>query len=326
MGISGSNPFRIVNGEEISGLSFDLWKEISTREKIQYQIKSYDSVHHLLEAIHKREIDLGIGPITITSERIEKVAFTQPYYSSYMAILSYEESISPLSVIGPFVQKGFVYGIGLLVFILFLVGNTVYYFERKENPVFQFPYWKSVGNGMWLSIVTFSTVGYGDITVKSRGGRLSIAAWMIVSMISASSLTAGIATSFTLATINRSVFDSFGAIKGKRIASVKGSLSEEKVQENKGISVPVSDIKEAIELLKQKKVDAVISDSPILKYNLNKFPVEGSRLVELYEEKDNYGFALPHGNYSLLQKIDKALLLLDEEGKLKSLFTFYGIE
>jgi polar amino acid transport system substrate-binding protein len=30
-------------------------------------------------------LDLLVGPISITPERLKKVAFTQPYYSSYLA-------------------------------------------------------------------------------------------------------------------------------------------------------------------------------------------------------------------------------------------------
>ncbi len=323
VGISGSNPFRI-SGEKVSGISLDIWKEIADREKIQYSLKEYDTVAGLIDAVTKGEVEVGIGPISITSERIEKVSFTQPYYSSHKALLARADSISIFETIAPFLQKAFFYGIGLLVSLLFLVGNLVRLAEKENNPPYQLPYWSSVGNGMWLSIVTFTTVGYGDLTVKTRAGRFIIASWMIVSMITASSLTAGIATSFTLASLKHSSIDSLLAMKGRQVAAISGSNGEDIVKEYKGKLLPVKNIAEGFDKIKEKKADAFISDYPILKYNLTQNPIDDTTIVEIYEEKDNYGFCVSVKN-PLLVRLNKSLLILEEDGKIFPILSKWGL-
>ncbi|MBK7056825.1 MAG: transporter substrate-binding domain-containing protein [Leptospiraceae bacterium] len=77
VGISGSSPFRI-SDEKVSGISLDIWQEISDREKFKFSLKEYDTIANLIDAVNKGEVDVGIGPISITSARIEKVSFMQP--------------------------------------------------------------------------------------------------------------------------------------------------------------------------------------------------------------------------------------------------------
>ena len=325
LGISGSSPFRIVENSEITGISMEIWQEIAKNENLEYEVKSYPTIKSLLDAIDQKEIDIGIGPISITAERVEKFWFTQPYYSNNLAILTYEGKLNLLSFLEAFFDKNLFYGIGVLVFVLFIVGNVVRVFEIKENPAFQHPYIKSIGNAMWLSIVTFTTVGYGDIAVKTRGGRLMISIWMIISMISASSLTAGIATAFTLSSLTHTSISYLVSIKGKRIGGIRGSTGEESVLEYKGKFIGLQDISEGIEMMRHKKIEGVISDSPILKYNFNKNPIEGITIVELGDEKSNYGFCISKEKASYLKDINYSLLILEENGMIKKIFEKYGI-
>ncbi|HRG48141.1 MAG TPA: transporter substrate-binding domain-containing protein [Leptospiraceae bacterium] len=323
VGISGSSPFRI-SGEKVSGISLDIWQEISDREKFKFSLKEYDTIANLIDAVNKGEVDVGIGPISITSARIEKVSFMQPYYSSHKALLARSDTISIFDIVAPFLHKAFFYGIGFLVFLLFIVGNLVRLAEKQNNPPYQLPYLQSVGNGMWLAIVTFTTVGYGDITVRSRTGRFIIASWMIVSMITASSLTAGIAASFTLARLKHSSIDSLLAMKGHPVAAIIGSNSEDLVKEYKGNLIQVKSIADGFEKIKENKADAFISDYPILKYNFSQSPIDDVTIVEIYEEKDNYGFCLSHKN-PLLHRLNKTLLILEEEGRLYPIFAKWGL-
>jgi voltage-gated potassium channel len=61
---------------------------------------------------------------------------------------------------------------------LFLAGGiAMYFFERGANPRF-----RGIGDGLWWSIVTLATVGYGDTYPITPAGRVLAAALMLVGL------------------------------------------------------------------------------------------------------------------------------------------------
>ena len=58
------------------------------------------------------------------------------------------------------------------------------------------PQIKSFGDGMWLALVTITTVGYGDIELSTTVGRFVASALMLVGMGLIASLTAIVSVKF----------------------------------------------------------------------------------------------------------------------------------
>ena len=58
------------------------------------------------------------------------------------------------------------------------------------------PQIKSFGDGMWLALVTITTVGYGDIELSTTIGRFVASALMLIGMGLIASLTAIISVKF----------------------------------------------------------------------------------------------------------------------------------
>lgn len=54
----------------------------------------------------------------------------------------------------------------------------------------------TLGNALWWSVVTVTTVGYGDYTPVTLGGRLTAVALLVLGLVSLAVLTAQIASSF----------------------------------------------------------------------------------------------------------------------------------
>lgn len=87
--------------------------------------------------------------------------------------------------------NGFIYALGIIIIITLLGSIGIYTFEYGINTEI-----KSIGDALWWSIVTVTTVGYGDIIILSRGGRVIACILMLTGVGFISMLTSTMATFF----------------------------------------------------------------------------------------------------------------------------------
>lgn len=316
VGVAGSPPFAIKEGSRTKGISVEIWQEIAAEENLEYELIPQESVAATIEAVKAGELNVGIGPISITSERLEQVDFTQPFFVAEIGLLLPSKRPTLWGRIKPFFGVAFLSSVAILLAGLFVVGNLLWLAERRRNRE-QFPanYWRGVGNGMWFAIVTLTTVGYGDRAPITKTGRAIASVWMIITMVTVSSLTAGIATTLTLSLSDES-FERFVQpedINGASIAVVSNTTGERWAQEYGANLKPNNTLEEAIALLIANRVDGVVFDTPAIQYYLSQNPQAPLRLAEFSFTKEKYGFAFPN-NSPLLEQLNVALVQLEERG------------
>jgi len=324
VGIAGSPPFNMSQPGKPSGISVDIWKELAGSVNLVYKIQSFNSVADLLTALKANKIDVAIGPISITSERYKEVAFTQPYYRSSISILTKRGSPSLWSSIKPFIQKTFLLAVSTLMVVLFIVDNLIWLLERGKNPDFSESYWAGVGNGMWLAVVTFTTVGYGDLAPVTRLGRMLVGIWMIVALIPASSLTAGIASSFTLLSLQNSAIKSPDDLRDKKVAVIEGTTGAKFAKRYGARLLNQVSLDKAIEKMISGEAIAVTFDYPGLKYYMKTNENLDLQIISVFSETQNYGFCTSLRN-PILKQLSLALLSAQESGKLKEILDRWGI-
>ncbi|NEO58136.1 MAG: transporter substrate-binding domain-containing protein [Okeania sp. SIO3B5] len=323
VGVAGSPPFVIKDGEygDVKGISIDIWQELASLEGLEYELSPQDSVRDSIDSITRGELDLVIGPISITSDRLEQVAFTQPYFLANIGLLMSGERPKLWSRVQPFFGLAFISSVSLLVVLLFTVGNLLWLAERRRNTE-QFPkdYWHGIGNGMWFALVTLTTVGYGDRAPITKTGRIIAGVWMIITMVTVSSLTAGIATSLTLSLSDQTVlqFTAPEDIANSRIAVVRGSTGEKWAQRYGARISQTSTLQEAIDLVRLNEVDGVVFDTPALKYYLHTHPNENLKLSPVSFANESYGFIISPGS-SFLEDFNIRILEMQESGKIREI-------
>ncbi|NER04314.1 MAG: transporter substrate-binding domain-containing protein, partial [Okeania sp. SIO3C4] len=294
VGVAGSPPF-VIKDRDFKGISVEIWQELAYLEGLEYQLIPQESVSDSVDNITRGELDLVIGPISVTSDRLEKVAFTQPYFMANIGLLISGERPSLWSRIQPFFGLAFISSVSLLFVLLFTVGNLLWLAEKRRNTE-QFPkdYWHGVGNGMWFALVTLTTVGYGDRAPITKTGRIIAGIWMMITMVTVSSLTAGIATTLTLSVSDQTVlqFTAPEDITNSRIAVVRGSTGEKLAQRYGARISQTSTLVEAINLVKLNEVDGVVFDTPALKYYLHTHPNENLKLSPVSFASESYGFMI----------------------------------
>lgn len=314
VGVAGTAPF--VN-DEGKGISTELWDRMAQHMGVRYTALAYPSVSDALEALEAGQLNAVVGPVSISSSRVARVDMTQPYFRSSLSILSRNDELTAWERIKPFFSIRLLYALALFLLILAIVGTLLWLAERKASPE-QFPSApaRGIGNGMWCAIVTMSTTGYGDIAPVTLTGRIVAGSWMVISIIFATTMVAGIASTLTLTGLGHTVIDKAEKLPRKRVAVLEGSPAAEFVAEHGGVVLPMVNLDSCYAALLDKRVDAVVFDRPQLLYFINREQDGDMAVSPAQYQPQGYGFAFQRDS-PFIRKADVELLRMKEDGELK---------
>ncbi len=210
-----------------------------------------------------------------------------------------------------------------MLVLLFIVGNFIWLAERRRNPE-QFPpdYANGVRNGIWFALVTLTTVGYGDRAPVTKAGQVIAGIWMVVTLVTVSSITAGLASALTAVISEEKAKDEFRSLKelaGARMAVVADTAGAELAGDYQAILTERETLEEAINLVVTGKTKGVIFDRPALRYYVRQHPELKLRVSPLIVGSDTYGFVVPANNDALEKKLDVLLLELQAERRVQEI-------
>lgn len=315
VGYAGSAPF-VMHDDKEDGVIFDIWKEIAFNLDLQYTYHEFSSVDEGIIAAKNHEIDILIGPTTINVERAEEIAFSQPYYDTEMAILAPIQELTFWDKVSPIFSKTFLYGVLGLLLVLTIVGFLFWAVEgRKYKDDYGKNIHQGVGSGIWLAIVTMTTVGYGDYAPRTPAGRVVMGSWMIISLILATSFVAGIATTLSMTLREDITITSMQQLEGKKVAVPDYKKIMDRVRNVDGTPIAVHTVSEGYKMLLDKKVDALIYDQIPLEYVFGADKKDEYVLSKKKIEPQYYGFVFPIGS-ELKRKIDLQIIHLQENKEI----------
>ena len=319
--IQDSEPFVIKRSNKIEGMTVDIWKEIAQKQNIQYEWVYQDNYQDAIDAVAEGEIDIFVGPISITPTRLEQVEFTLPVDEFQIVLLVPSQAPSLWSRIKPFVGVAAISSLLLLILSIFIVGNLMWLAEKKKNPEqFSEKYTDGVRSGIWFAMVTLTTVGYGDKIPVTTAGRLIASVWMLITLIALSSITAGLASAFTVAFSDQlnERFTTIDDLRRAKIATVKGWSSAGWATYYGAETVEVDTLEEAVELVKKNEVDAFISARSNLNYYLKQNPNLDLSITNFTIATQLYGFALPKDS-QLTNRLNFSLIKMREDAEIQTL-------
>ncbi len=307
----------------VSGYSIELWQALAERLGVDSDISVRPDLPGLLDAIGKREGDLAIAAVTITEEREGRLDFSHPYFRSGLQIMVPAGPAGLLARTGAVVRSMFaspVFRLALLVLVamVLLTAHVVWLIERRRNPDFSRPYLPGLWDGIYWTMVTISTVGYGDKTPKTHAGRAVALGLMVFGYIAFAWFTATIASSMTVAELEGAI-NGPDDLAGKEVATVAGSTSEDWLLARPGVRIQAHDTIEGAYLaLEEGRADAVVHDYPVLSYHVRGAGRGKVRLTGPVFQPESYGIVFPPGS-ALRERLNRALLNLTEAGELARL-------
>ena len=314
--------FRDQHGEW-AGISRQLWDQIAGELNLRYEFRQMP-LSELLDALRAGEVDLSINPLTVTSERIRHIDFTQPYFTSTSAIaVRVSEGTEWWSFLTNFFSLNFLKAILLLLFVIFVFGFVAWMFERRHNPEQFEPGWKGLWSGVWWSAVTMTTVGYGDKAPRSAGGRIVALVWMFTAIIIISGFTAAITSALTVDRLDYRIKEVTG-LRDVRTGTVRASASERFLREN-FIDVELfASVDEGLQRLAQGQLEAFVYDEPILRYRIERDTLEQLQVLPYRFNPQYYSFGLPKGS-TLLPRMNLPLLRETETLAWRVILADFGL-
>jgi polar amino acid transport system substrate-binding protein len=290
-----------------TGISIELWKQIATDLDLTYDIKEYD-IKGLLAAVQAKDIDVAVASTTITADREAVMDFTHPIYSTGLGIaVKPGGSGGTLAIVRGLLTWDLLKVLGGLFVLLAVTGALVWLFERRKNDA-QFAKHpvQGIAAGVWWSAVTMTTVGYGDKSPVTVGGRVIGLMWMFSAIILISVFTATITSTLTVDRLE-------SAIKGPedlprvKVATVEGSTSADYLKHHHITFQTVPAVIDGLKQVANGTIDAMVYDAPIMQY-LASHELGGTVAVlpNVFERQD-YGFAIPDGS-PLRERINRVLL------------------
>ena len=325
VGVTGSAPFVIEDdvGDGLSGISVDVWRRVAEANELTYDYIRQDSADAGIAALEANTIDVLVGPISVTASRLARpqVDFTQPYYIDRAGVLLPRQKANW----GDRLQVLFGWAVMsshlVLIVVLLLVGASIWLVEHRSNPE-HFPPkpLPGIASGMWFALVTLTTVGYGDKAPVTRIGRGITAAWMVVSLVAISTLTAGLASAFTVL-LTGSKEDRISdprELSGLRVAAMEGSSGMEMAQRRNLRIVTTESLEKGVAAVVENKADALIFDRPALRYHLKLNPDLPVEVAPFSLAEETYGFMLRWAD-PLRTPLDVSILKLQREGQVEML-------
>jgi polar amino acid transport system substrate-binding protein len=323
VGTKEAPPFAMKNPDGTwSGVSIELWRAIANELNYSFKLRELD-LQGLLDQVAAGKIDAAVAALTITAERERSVDFTQPFYTTGLAIaVSRRGGGGWFSFARALFSWNFLQVVALLTVVLLGLGILIWFFERKHNTAqFGGTPARGIFSGIWWAVVTMTTVGYGDKAPVTTGGRVVAMIWMFVGLIAISTFIATVTSALTVTQLTSPVRGPKD-LPHVRVGTVDGTTAATYLKKRRAGYRRYETPAEGLRALAAGKIDAVVYDEPILRYLiLNQFRQELTVLPHSFEQQ-YYGIALPSGS-PLREPINRVLLEKTSEAAWQDILTRY---
>ena len=301
-------PCVINNGESLAGFAIDLWKALADVMQAEYSLTTTD-ISGALQAVTQGEADVAIGCISITHNREKQLDFTHPVAEGGLqAVTHYQRGVLPRFS----AQSKY-----LLLFLLALVvffAHLMWWSERGQ-PAIHDAYFPGIVEAIWFSVVTMSTVGYGDIAPRKWLGRIGALLIILLGVTTFGFIVGQFAADAVKPQALNPV-ESIQDLHKYRIGTRENTATTEFLM-SRGIDYSgFETLEEAIAAMLSNRVDVVLHDTVAIQYQIHRH----SDLIETGPtfNAHHLGFAVPQGS-ELTEEINVALLKLQENGRYETI-------
>jgi polar amino acid transport system substrate-binding protein len=317
--IASVAPFVLPQPATPEGFSIDIWSEIARRMHADFEWHRVTAQPELLAAVQHGDADVAIAAISMTPGRERSIDFSMPYFDSGLQIMVRAQNSNGLASLFqaiPWLAIGQL--VAIAVAIVFVLANLVWLTERKRDATFQKPYWQSIGEGIWITMLIIATGEYGERDAPGIVRRLLVPAMWLIGVVLIAQLTATVTSSQTVAQLQSNIRGP-DDLPGKKIASVPGSIAGQYLTERGLPFVNVTSANDGYTMLMRGDVQAIVYDAPTLQYWAGRLGNGSLLVVGPVFRPMKYGIAVANGS-ALRKPINEALLAMYEDGTYEQIY------
>jgi ABC-type amino acid transport substrate-binding protein len=324
----GAQPCNFREGGSWRGIAVDLWARIATEEKLPYVLETRPDTGSLLAAVERGDLDVAVGCLNVSPERLRRFRFTLPFQEEGQAVLVRRSRLEVgratlLALLSPDLLRllgGFLAATAVVTVALWRIEGLGHHPSTEKDG----------RRRSFARVFQILATGPGTNTIANttRGHALVVGSYLI-RIVSASLLVSFV----TLNVVRQPQFGSpdsirsLGDLAGKRVAARAGTVSDELLRSlNRGSSrptlqiIPLLTIEEAGPLLLSKQADAVLADDLQLQYLARH--LSGARFERVLRgiRPESQAFALaPALPEAIAERIDRRISALKRDGVVAEL-------
>lgn len=309
VGVATFSPCVMKKDEQLVGFEVDLWRKIAKDLNADSQFESSE-FPELIKKVEKGQVDVAFAGITMTSAREKNFDFTVPYLNSGLSIVVREGADNPLSeVSSPLVTR--VLWLCLYFFSFVVLSAHIMWFAEQGVEGLSDKYFPGILEAIWFTIVTSTTVGYGDFTPRSWISRGVCVLVMFGGVGFFGFVISEVTAALTTANLNQQI--QYKDLSGKLVATQGGTVAEKYLKEIGAVPVPFKTIDEAFDKVASGEISFAVFDTPPTKYYMR---TKGNGRVKIVGNpfyRHYLAIALPKGS-PLREPISQSILRLKESG------------
>ena len=307
-------PFVSRTSTGFGGFTIELWETIAAAKGWKIEYVEAKTLTELIDMVSEGQAQVGVTDLFITSSRLEKIDFSQPYFESGLQVMVASNRGGGVGeLFRGLYERGHlrIFAIAFSAMILATIVLTI--FDRRLDP--EFPRdWLSGMAESFYHVMSTSAAGSSSHKRLIPGpfGYLLAGTSLACGVIAIAYFTSSMTSVMTMNEI-RGHIGGFQDLAGKKVGSIAGSTGEAYCR-SAGLDTRTFDgLQGAVAALTERRVDAIVYDSPILRYYNRQHPELRLNDVGSVFDPRQYGFALPF-NSPIRTVIDEELLKLREDG------------
>jgi len=285
-------PFVIEENGNYSGLTVHLWEHIASQMDLNYRFEQ-TSIRDMINGAADSTYYASASALTITADRENVVDFTYPYIVTGLGIAVSYKPAGIFQAFKAIFSAEFLWVVSLLIGLLLFWGLLLWIFERHENKdEFGGTPAEGIGSGFWWAAVTMTTVGYGDKSPRTLGGRIVGFIWMFAAIITISFFTASIASSLTVTQLDSRI-NGPEDLPNVRVGALQNSATLTFLDLENIRATSFETINNGLRAVEDGDIDAFVHDAPIVSYYTNRDYKNRVRVLPNTFNDQYYGIAIP---------------------------------
>lgn len=323
VGTKPSPPFAIKNADgSWSGISIELWRQLATELNLEYEFREV-ALDDMFTQLESGDLDVAVAAISVTADRLERVDFCHPHYSTGLGIaVSVRERSTTWSLLKRILSSRLIVIVIFMIAIVVVCGFLFWLFERKSNTsMFGGKRRQGIGMGVWWSIIIL--LGHKGITPISTLGRILATLAMLASLVLLSILTGVITSVLTVQQLDLGI-NRPTDLHNVRVVTVSNSTSADYLRQRRIRFREFDTLSAALDAVDRNEADAVVYDEALLKYLSSDEYLDRIDVVPVSFNVQEYAIALPQES-ELRKPLNEELLRYRESDAWNELvFRYLG--